>query len=46
MVDALWPEDALAPEAEVRLARRRLEKARITLEAALEAASAGITSKP
>ncbi|MFL9961063.1 Tautomerase enzyme [Paraburkholderia sediminicola] len=29
-----------------RLARRRLEKARITLEAALNAASAGMTSKP
>ncbi|MGU7785296.1 tautomerase family protein [Burkholderia sp. PU8-34] len=29
-----------------RLARRRLEKARITLEAALDAASSGIASKP
>nr|WP_235026036.1 tautomerase family protein [Caballeronia arationis] len=29
-----------------RLARRRLEKARTTLEAALDAASAGMTSKP
>nr|WP_240763969.1 Tautomerase enzyme [Paraburkholderia silviterrae] len=29
-----------------RLARRRLEKARITLEAALDAARAGMTSKP
>ena len=29
-----------------RLARRRLEKARITLEAALDAAGAGITSTP
>jgi phenylpyruvate tautomerase PptA (4-oxalocrotonate tautomerase family) len=29
-----------------RLARRRLEKARVTLEATLDAASAGMTSKP
>ena len=51
MIDALWPEDALTPEADVgRLARCRLEKARITLEAALDAAldaaSAGMTSRP
>ncbi|MGV2289804.1 Tautomerase enzyme [Trinickia sp. YCB016] len=45
-IHALLAGEAERAEGEERLARRRREKARITLEAALDAASAGMTSNP
>ncbi|MEX3854563.1 phenylpyruvate tautomerase PptA (4-oxalocrotonate tautomerase family) [Paraburkholderia youngii] len=44
-IHALLAGDSERDAGVARLARRRLEKARITLEAALNAASAGIASK-